>query len=66
MLLANIVHNFIMNSRLLTREEGATIKAAVGELNRPHCIPFNEDNVLKNKCLVYSIEEVDCTVVIET
>ena len=55
-----------MNGRLLTREEGTTIKAAVGKLNRPHCIPFNEDNVLKNKCLVYSIEEVDCTVVIET
>ena len=56
----------ILNDRMLTREEGTTIKAAVGEVNGPHCIPFNEDNVLKHKCLVYSIEEVDCTVVIET
>ena len=56
----------ILNGSMLTREEGTTIKAAVGEVNGPHCIPFNEDNVLKHKCLVYSIEEVDCTVVIET
>ena len=32
MLPANIV---IVNGRMLTREEGATIKAAVRELNRP-------------------------------
>ena len=56
----------IMNGRMLTKEEGTTIKAAVGELNGPHCIPFNEDDVLKHKCLVYSIQEVDCTVIIET
>ena len=60
----NIVN--IMNGRVLTKEEGTTIKAAVGELNGPHCIPFNEDDVLKHKCLVYSIREVDCTVIIET
>ena len=55
-----------MNGRVLTKEEGTTIKAAVGELNGPHCIPFNEDNAFKHKCSVYSIQEVDCTVIIET